>query len=119
MTNTKDLRMDKYNTKMTINKWFSYINLENLSPSSQKAIQVFNRYAKKLTFIKVLMLFLFAINEETDSLRHLDQQLVHPGLKKAIGVDRISYSQLSRALKVLDTPVLLDIFNQLLAMVHQ
>ena len=110
--------MDKYNTKMTINKWFSYINLESLSPSSQKAIQVFNRYAKKLTFSKALMLFLFAINEETESLRHLDQQLVHPQLKKVIGVDRISYSQLSRALKAVDTTVLLDIFNQLLGLVH-
>ena len=106
--------MDKYNTKMTINKWFSYINLEKLSPSSQKAIHAFNRYAKKLTFSKVLMLFLFAINEETESLRHLDQQLVHPQLKMVIGVDTISYSQLSRALKALDATVLLEIFNQLL-----
>jgi len=111
--------MDKYNTKMTINKWFSYINLEKLSPSSQKAIHAFNRYAKKLTFSKVLMLFLFAINEETESLRHLDQQLVHPQLKMVIGVDTISYSQLSRALKALDATVLLEIFNQLLGMVHQ
>jgi len=111
--------MDKYKTKMTINKWFSLIKLENLSSSSQKSIQDFNRYAKKLTFIKVLKLFLFAINEETESLRHLDQQLVHPKLKKAIKVDTVSYSQLSRALKALDTSVLLEIFNQLLERVHQ
>lgn len=111
--------MDKYKTKMTINKWFSLIGLDKLSESSQKTIQEFNRYAKKLTFIKVLNHFLFAINEETESLRHLDQQLVHPQLKKAIGIDTISYSQLSRALKALDTAVLMDIFNQLLSMAHQ
>ena len=30
-TKTKDYNMDKYKTKMTINKWFSYISLETLS----------------------------------------------------------------------------------------
>ncbi|WP_161879719.1 hypothetical protein [Alkalibacterium sp. MB6] len=70
--------MDKYKTKMTINKWFSYISLETLSESSRQAIGQFDRYSKKLTFKKVLKLFLYAINDETDSLRHLDQQLVNP-----------------------------------------
>ena len=33
--------MDKYKTKMTINKWFSYIKLEQLSFDSRQAIEQF------------------------------------------------------------------------------
>ena len=77
--------MDKYKTKMAINEWLSYISLEKLSETSRKVISQFDRYSKKLTFKKVLKLFLYAINDETDSLRHLDQQLVNPKLKKVMG----------------------------------
>ena len=111
--------MDKYKTKMTISKWFSFINLGKLSGKSQKAIQSFDAYVKKLTFDRALKLFLFAINDETNSLRHLDNQLVNPKLRKAIGVDEISYSQLSRAIRALDSSVLMEIFSQLLLLVHQ
>ena len=111
--------MDKYKTKMTIKKWFSFINLEKLSGKSQKTIQSFDAYVKKLTFERTLKLFLFAINDETNSLRHLDNQLVNPKLRKAIGVDEISYSQLSRAIRALDSSVLMEIFSQLLLLVHQ
>ncbi|WP_338486739.1 hypothetical protein [Ruoffia tabacinasalis] len=111
--------MDKHNTKTTINKWFSFIKTENLSLTARQSIHQFDAYTKKLTFERVLKLFLFAINNETESLRHLDQQLVDPKLKKAVGVNRISYSQLSRALKVIDNEVLLEIFYQLLSLVRQ
>ena len=91
--------MDKYKTKMTINKWFSYIKLDQLSFHSRQAIEQFDRYAKKLKFKKAIKLFLYAINDETESLRHLDQQLINPNFKKVMGIDSISYSQLSRALR--------------------
>lgn len=111
--------MDKYKTKMTINKWFSYIHLKNVSDKAQESIQSFNRYSKKLTFKKVIRLFLYAINDETESLRHLSQQLVNPKLQEAIEIKNISYSQLSRALKALDFSVLMELFNQLLSLVHE
>ena len=111
--------MDKYKTKMTINKWFSYIKLEQLSLDSRQAIEQFDRYANKLTFKKVVKLFLYAINDETESLRHLDQQLVNPNLKKVMGIDSISYSQLSRALRALEPSVLLEVFNHLLSLLHK
>ena len=111
--------MDKYKTKMTINKWFSYISLETLSESSRQTIGQFDRYSKKLTFKKVLKLFLYAINDKTDSLRYLDQQLVNPKLKKVMGMESISYSQLSRALRKIASSVLMDIFTQLLSLVHE
>src|SRR5699024_2604886 len=71
------------------------------------------------TFDRALRLFLFAINNETKSLRHLNSQLVNPDLRKTFEMDEISYSQLSRALKKLDTSVLMEIFSQLLLLVHQ
>ena len=118
-TITKDNNMDKYKTKTTIKKLFSFINLEKLSGKSQKAIQSFDAYVKKLTFERTLKLFLFAINDETQSLRHLNKQLINPKLRKAIDMDEISYSQLYRALKALDSSVLMEIFFQLLLLVHQ
>ena len=36
-----------------------------------------------------------------------------------MGIDSISYSQLSRALRVLEPSLLLVIFNQLLSLVHK
>lgn len=62
---------------------------KNISFDSRQAIKYFNRYAKKLTFDKTIRLFLYAINNKTESLRHHDQQLVNPNLKKAIGIDLI------------------------------
>jgi len=118
-TITKENDMDKYKTKMTINKWFSFINLEKLSGKSRKAIESFDTYVKKLTFIRALRLFMFAINDETKSLRHLDDQLVNPDLRKAIDIEKISYSQLSRAIRALDSSVLMEIFSQLLLLVRQ
>ncbi|MCD8506493.1 MAG: hypothetical protein LRY37_05610 [Alkalibacterium thalassium] len=76
----------------------------------KKLFKDFDAYVKKLTFDRALKLFLFAINDETNSLRHLDNQLVNPKLRKAIGVDEISYSQLSRAIRALDSSVLMEIF---------
>ena len=49
--------MDKYKTKMTISKWFSFINLGKLSGKSKKVIQSFDAYVKKLTFERALKLF--------------------------------------------------------------
>ena len=109
--------MDKYKQKKTIKKWFSYINLNSLSGEAKVAIQKFNAYRKKLTFDCALKLFLFAINDETESLRHLDRQLINPNMKKTFGLDSISYSQLSRALKDIDQTILMEIFIQLLEMV--
>ena len=106
--------MDKCKTKMTIKKWFSYINLNSLSGEAKVAIQKFNAYRKKLTFDCALKLFLFAINDETESLRHLDRQLINPNMKKTFGLDSISYSQLSRALKDIDQTVLMEIFTLLI-----
>ncbi len=92
-THTKDHNTDKYKTKRTINKWFSPINLKTMSPTAQKSIRSFNEYRKKLTFEQVMKLFLYAINGEKDSLRHMHQELrdFRP-LKEAMELDTIHYS---------------------------
>lgn len=66
-----------------------------------------------------MKLFLYAINDETNSLRHLDNRLVNPNLRKVIRIDEISHSQLSRAIRALDSSMLMYIFSQLLLLVYQ
>lgn len=110
--------MDKYKTKSTINKWFSAIKLKNLSKKAQVHITAFNRYQKKITFEHALKLFLFAINEQKESLRAIDTSFVSPKFQAEMALESVSYSQLSRILATLETDVLIDIFGQLLHQVH-
>ena len=67
--------MDKYKTKNGFCEWFSPIDLKNLSPEAKVAIDELNRYCKKLSFEIILMLLLYAINSDLDSLRHISTDL--------------------------------------------
>lgn len=111
--------MDKYKTKTTFQQWFSPISFNNLSQKAQESIQQFNRYSKKLSFDAFLKLLTFAVNGELDSLRHIDAALLSPDLQKAIDLESISYSQLSRKLAEVDTQILEEIYYQLLSQLHQ
>lgn len=111
--------MDKYKTKTTFQQWFSPISLKNLSQKAQMGIKQFNRYSKKLSFDSFLKLFTFAVNEELESLRHIDESLLAPELQAAVDLESISYSQLSRKLTEVDPHILEEIFHQLLSQVHQ
>ncbi len=111
--------MDKYKLISAFNKWFSPINSEKLSISSKKSIGHFNSYRKKLNFEAVLQLFLYAINEEKESLQDLSMSLMNQSLQRATDVESISHSQLSRAFIALDSTVLEEIFQQLLQKVQE
>lgn len=111
--------MDKYKLISAFNKWFSPINLEKLSISSKKLMLDFDSYRKKLHFEAVLQLFLYAINEEKESLRDLNTSLINQALQQETGVKSISHSQLSRAFNALDPTVLEEIFHQLLQKVQK
>lgn len=111
--------MDKYKSISAFNKWFSPINLEKLSVSSQNAIANFNSYRKKLDFEAILKLFIYAINEEKESLRDLNTSLINQSLRRETGIKTMSHSQLSRAFNALDSSVLEEIFHQLLKKVHE
>ncbi|MCB5952807.1 IS4 family transposase [Enterococcus sp. BWT-B8] len=112
--------MDKYKTNSAFNKWFSAIKLETLSVYSKKWILDYNSYRKKLSFESVLKLFLYAINEEKESLRDLSTALINRSLQIETDVTTISHTQLSRAFNALEPKGLEDIFQQLLEKVqHQ
>ncbi|MFD2729429.1 IS4 family transposase [Enterococcus camelliae] len=112
--------MDKYKINTAFNKWFSAINLENLSVYSKQFIHDYNLYRKKLSFETVLELFLYAINEEKESLRDLSTSLINEALQVETAVKTISHTQLSRAFHALEPSVLEEIFQQLLKKVqHQ
>lgn len=112
--------MDKYKTNTTFNKWFSAIKLGKLSVNSQKCIFDYNSYRKKLSFEAVLKLFLYAVNEEKESLRDLSTALIDRSLQLETDVSSISHTQLSRAFNALEPKVLEEIFQQLLEKVqHQ
>ncbi|EOT29024.1 hypothetical protein OMQ_01550 [Enterococcus saccharolyticus subsp. saccharolyticus ATCC 43076] len=110
--------MDKYKTNSAFNKWFSAINLENLSVCAKQFIVNYNSYRKKLSFEAVLKLFLYAINEEKESLRDLSTSLINESLQLETDVTTISHTQLSRAFNALDSSVLEEIFQRLLEKVH-
>lgn len=112
-SNIKDHNMDKHNTKKSISTFFSQINFDSLSAQAKQAINEFNRYVKKCDFVSFLKLLLFAINDETESLRHLENMMLVPDLQKEIGFNSISYSQLSRNLRKVPTAALMEIFLQL------
>ena len=110
--------MDKYKTNSAFNKWFSAINLENLSVFSKQFVLNYNSYRKKLSFEAVLKLFLYGINEEKESLRDLSTSLINESLQIETDVESISHTQLSRAFNALESKVLEEIFQQLVEKVH-
>ncbi|ELA69078.1 hypothetical protein OGO_02517 [Enterococcus faecium EnGen0015] len=78
------------------------------------------RIVKKLSFEAVLKLFLYAVNEEKESLRDLSTALIDRSLQLETDVSSISHTQLSRAFNALEPKVLEEIFQQLLEKVqHQ
>lgn len=105
--------MDKYKTNSAFNKWFSEINLENLSEPIQKKVQNFNKYRKKLYFEKMLQILLHSINDEKESLRDINISFVSEELQQEMGLESISHCQLSRTLNSLDSEILWAVFNQL------
>jgi len=111
--------MDKYKLNSAFNKWFSAIKLEKLPIPIREKVFAFDKYHKKLSFFRALQLFLLAINEEKESLRDMDTAFVSKELQKEIGIESISYSQLSRVLPKMDSEILLAIFYQLLSQVKK
>ena len=61
--------MDKYNSKTSFQKWFSSINLTNLSEEAKRFIKNFDSYSKKLDFRTTLKELLHAVYEKLPSYR--------------------------------------------------
>ena len=109
--------MDKYKSISAFNIQLSPIQSKKLPFSIRKKIDGFDKYQEKLFFATALRLFLYAVNEEKESLREIDAAFVSKDLQKEIQLESSSYSHPSRTVPVLDSEVLLAIFYQLLGQI--
>lgn len=88
--------MDKITRKNSFGQWISPINSQ-LFEEQVKTLKL-DVYTKKLTTESFLKLLLFAQLQEVESLHALSDCLFDDQLQKAIDLDSISISQLSRRL---------------------
>ncbi len=75
-----------------------------------------DRYVKKLTTIKLLMLLTFAQLEQFKGLRDISNSLNHRAHSESIDLESISHSQVSRRLNAIPTDVLQVLFQDV---IHQ
>lgn len=111
--------MDKYTSKTSFQEWLSPIKLTNLSAEAQLMIQQFNYYSKKLNFQTVLNILLHAVYEGYPSYREVCRAFLDQRLCQEIGVDSIDPSNLSRRMIEIDSTVLLELFQQLVAEIQK
>lgn len=107
--------MDKNTRKTSFGKWINIINLEKFNEDVNFHGQ--DRYTKKLTTRAYTLLMLHAQLTEADSLYELKAMLTNKDLQRAIGVDSISVSQLSRKNNNLDPSILSNLFMELVSQI--
>jgi len=112
----KDQLMDKITRKTSFGQWFSSINL-TLLEDQVKTLKL-DHYTKKLTTEKFLKLLLYAQLQEVDSLHALSDALFDDQLQKAVDLDMISISQLSRRLNSLNPDMFQRLFLDLVTQIH-
>lgn len=105
--------MDKYNSKISFQKWISSINLEELSEKAKTTIKDFDHYSKKLDFRTAIKVLLHAVYEELPSFREIDRAFMNQRLCKEVGLDSLCYSSLSRRTAEMSQEVLMEIFTNL------
>ncbi|MBD8069919.1 IS4 family transposase [Bacillus sp. PS06] len=108
--------MDKITRKTSFGQWFSPINLQ-LFEENVKTMKL-DFYTKKLTTESFLKLLLFAQLEEVESLHALGDYLFDDQLQKAVNLDSISISQLSRRLNGLNPDLFQMLFLDLVGQIH-
>ncbi|BAQ09620.1 transposase IS641 [Bacillus sp. OxB-1] len=107
--------MDKNTRKTSFGKWLNAIDFEKFNEIV--TIHGQDRYTKKLTTQAYTLLMLYAQLMESDSLHALEAALTNRDFQRAIGVDSISVSQLSRKNNRLDPTVLSNLFMQLVSQI--
>lgn len=112
----KDSRMDKITRKTSFGQWFSPINLQ-LFEEQVKTLKL-DFYTKKLTTESFLKLLLYAQLQEVGSLHALSDCLFDDKLQKAVDLDSISISQLSRRLNGLNPDLFQRLFLDLVTQIH-
>src|SRR5699024_12083490 len=100
--------MDKNTPKTSFEQWFSPLNMKLLD-FQVKTLNL-DYYTKKLTTESFLKLLLFAQLNEIESLHALSDSLFDDQLQKAVDLESISISHLSRRLNYLYSKVFQKIF---------
>ncbi|CEE03026.1 transposase IS4 family protein [Caldibacillus thermoamylovorans] len=108
--------MDKIARKNSFGQWFSPINLKVLDENVKTMKLDF--YTKKLTTESFLKLLLFAQLKEVESLHALGDCLFDDQLQKAVNLDSISISQLSRRLNGMNPDLFQSLFLDLVGQIH-
>src|SRR5690625_1615290 len=108
--------MDKNRLKTSFCKWISPINFKNL----YEQVQLLNQdyYTKKLTTEAYLKLMLFSQLHETESLHAMSDALLDDDLQKALGIESISASQLSRKNNEINPSILANLFLDLVTQIQ-
>lgn len=94
---------DKDTTKSTFFQLFGPINSHDLWQKVSQEVQSVDKYTKKLSSLQLVELLINAELEQCDSLREISNSLNQDELSKALNLDSISASQISRRLRELPT----------------
>jgi len=108
--------VDKITRKTSFGQWSSPINIK-LFEEQVKTLKL-DYNTKKLTTESLLKLLLFAQLEEVESLHALSDCLFDDNLQKAIDLDSISISQLSRRLNGMNPDLFQRLFLELVSQIH-
>jgi len=108
--------MDKNTLFSSFGKWVMPINFLTLHEQVQTIQQ--DKYTKKLTTRAYLLLFLHAHLHEKESLRAISDSLLDEEFQKALGLDSISASQLSRKNNAVDPTLLAHVFIHLVQQIR-
>lgn len=105
----------KGTTKSTFDKLFEPIFSQNFFRLLQK-LEV-DKYVKKLTAVKFIILMVFAQLEQLKCLREISNSLCNKELSQAIKLHSISFSQVSRKLRSMMLETVQSLFQDLVRQV--
>jgi hypothetical protein len=113
--------MDNATWKSCFGPWFSLVDPDSLQASITK--HGADRYVKKLSTAAVLRLFLYAQRVNASGLRELDMAVRNDrALQRELGIESISFSQLSRTCARIPTDVFrrvfLDLVGKAMSSIH-
>jgi hypothetical protein len=109
--------MDKDTLFSAFGKWVEPLFQCNFQEKVDQNQQ--DKYAKKLTTKSYILLFLHAILQKRESLRAVAADLLNPHMQKFLQLDSISYSQLSRKHRQVDTDLLAHLFFALVGKIQR
>ena len=105
--------------KGTINSTFDQLFKPIFSRKFRKLLQKLevDKYIKKLTAFKFIILIVFAQLEQLTCLREISNSLCNKQFSKAIGLSSISFSQISRKLRSMMLKTVQSLFQELVRQV--